>query len=310
MHYPVAYRRVLQNIRLPSDDVNAFHVFPVDKNGKNGVRCTTFHLANRPDIFLTLLIENLFFNTSKTLCNAFLFALFAHQILSIRMINIAISLVGNTLTADVDYVDTWKAMEKLVQSGQVRSIGISNFNSEQTDRILSIATIKPVTNQVECHPNLNQRKLINFNAARNITITAYSPLGRPHTPNGQKLAISDPKVIELAQKYRKTPAQIILRYTVIVTIHYGSVQVVYLTEKNIESSDLFNLFFSHFQVQNGAIVIPKSTNKNRIQENFNIFDFELNDNDMQILHGLNNNYRLIDFATDKDNKYYPFNIEF
>ncbi|XP_031616542.1 1,5-anhydro-D-fructose reductase-like [Contarinia nasturtii] len=215
MHYPVAYRRVLQNIRLPSDDVNAFYVFPVDKN-------------------------------------------------------------GNTLTEDVDYVDTWRAMEKLIETGQVRSIGISNFNSEQTERILSMATIKPVTNQVECHPNLNQRKLINFNAARNMTITAYSPLGRPHTPNGQKLALSEPKVLELAQKYRKTPAQIILRYT----------------------------------VQNGAIVIPKSTNKNRIQENFNIFDFELSDSDMQIMHGLNNNYRLIDFATDKDNKYYPFNIEF
>lgn len=65
-----------------------------------------------------------------------------------------------------------------------------------------------------------------------------------------------------------------------------------------------------FQIQNGAIVIPKSTHKNRIEENFNIFDFELSDADMQIMHGLNNNYRLIDFIRDKDNKYYPFNIEF
>lgn len=111
-------------------------------------------------------------------------------------------------------MDTWRALEKLVESGRVRSIGISNFNSEQTDRILSIAKIKPVTNQVECHPNLNQRKLIDFSKARNITVTAYSPLGRPHTTTGQKLAISNPKVLELAQKYRKTPAQIILRYTV------------------------------------------------------------------------------------------------
>lgn len=105
-------------------------------------------------------------------------------------------------------------MEKLVQSGRVRSIGVSNFNSEQMDRILSIATIKPVTNQVECHPNLNQRQLIDFSRERNITITAYSPLGRPHTQSGKKLAISDPKVLKLAQKYGKTPAQIILRYTV------------------------------------------------------------------------------------------------
>lgn len=69
-----------------------------------------------------------------------------------------------------------------------------------------------------------------------------------------------------------------------------------------------NLF--QFQVQNGVIVIPKSTNKNRIQENFNIFDFELSDSDMQIMHGLNTNFRLIDFASDKHHKYYPFNIEF
>lgn len=102
-------------------------------------------------------------------------------------------------------------MEKLVESGRVRSIGISNFNSEQTDRILSIAKIKPVTNQVECHPNLNQRKLIEFSKIRNITITAYSPLGRA---SGKNLAINDPKVFELAQKYGKSAAQIVLRHTV------------------------------------------------------------------------------------------------
>lgn len=70
------------------------------------------------------------------------------------------------------------------------------------------------------------------------------------------------------------------------------------------------IFFSHFKLQNGAIIIPKSTHKNRIQENFNIFDFVLSDADMQLMHSLNDNHRLIDFATDKDNKFYPFNIEF
>lgn len=112
------------------------------------------------------------------------------------------------------YLDTWKAMENLVKSGRVRSIGISNFNSEQVDRLNSAATIKPVTNQIECHPNLNQRKLIEFCAARNITVTAYSPLGRPNAAKGNTIAISDPKVLKLAEKYHKTPAQIVLRYTV------------------------------------------------------------------------------------------------
>lgn len=214
IHNPVPYRRVLQNIRLPSDDVNAFHLFPADKDGK-------------------------------------------------------------TLTTDVDYVDTWRAMEKLVESGRVRSIGISNFNSQQTDRILQNAKILPVVNQVECHPNLNQRKLIDFCAARNITITGYSPLGRPTAHRG-KMAISDGRVLELAQKYKKTPAQIVLRYT----------------------------------VQNGVIVIPKSVHKNRIQENFNIFDFELSNADMEIMHALNDNHRIFKFSADKDSKFYPFNIEF
>lgn len=68
IHYPVAYRRVQQNIRLPSDDVNAFHVFPVDKNGKNGVRCSSL-LPFRPDILLTLLVDTLLLQTPKMFCN-------------------------------------------------------------------------------------------------------------------------------------------------------------------------------------------------------------------------------------------------
>lgn len=167
-------------------------------------------------------------------------------------------------------------MENLVTSGRVRSIGISNFNSQQIDRVYAAAKIKPVTNQIECHPNLNQRKLMAFAAAKNITTTCYSPLGRPHTSEGKRLAISEPKVLEIGQRYGKSAAQILLRYS----------------------------------LQNGAIIIPKSTNKGRIQENFNIFDFKLTDKDMQRIHELNNNYRLIQFDTDKDSKYYPFNIEF
>lgn len=99
-------------------------------------------------------------------------------------------------------------MEKLVESGRLRSIGISNFNSQQVERIYKNSKIKPVINQVECHPNLNQLKLIEFCAARNISITAYSPLGR-----GRDI-LSESKISELARKYQKSPAQIILRFTV------------------------------------------------------------------------------------------------
>lgn len=116
---------------------------------------------------------------------------------------------GEDVYSDVDYIDTWKAMEKLVKSGRVRSIGVSNFNSEQVDRVLAAAEIKPVINQIECHPNLNQRKFLKFLADRNILLVAYSPLGA-----GQNLAINHHTVLELAEKHNKTPAQIVLRYTV------------------------------------------------------------------------------------------------
>lgn len=153
----------------------------------------------------------------------------------------------------VDYVDTWHAMEQLLQSGYVHSIGVSNFDIQQMERLLSQATVKPVTNQVECHPNKNQLPLIKYCSDRDITVTAYSPLGRPHE-GGNNLAINDPNVHAIAAKHNKTPAQVVLRYT----------------------------------LQNGAIVIPKSTNRHRIYENINIFDFALDENDMNTLHALNN----------------------
>lgn len=128
---------------------------------------------------------------------------------------------GLNVSTDVDYLETWKAMEQLVKGGRVRSIGLSNFNSEQVDRVLAAAEIKPAVNQVECHPNLNQRKMLKFLADRNITLVAYSPLGRPHT-QVKNLALHDPKVLEIAKKHDKTPGQIVLRYTVRQTNDFES----------------------------------------------------------------------------------------
>lgn len=121
---------------------------------------------------------------------------------------------GNNLVANVDYVDTWHAMEQLLGTGAVRSIGVSNFDINQVQRLDSVAKIKPVVNQVECHPQKNQRPLIDYCASRGIAVTAYSPLGRPHEAKGKQIAIFDPNVQLIANRYGKTPAQIILRYTV------------------------------------------------------------------------------------------------
>lgn len=183
---------------------------------------------------------------------------------------------GYTLGSDVDYVDTWKAMEELVKTGKVRSLGVSNFNSQQLDRLISASKIKPVVNQIECNPNLNQLKLIEFAKERNVIIVGYSPLGRPGTNSDNSIAIKNPKVQELADKYKKNPGQILLRHA----------------------------------YQNGVIAIPKSTNKERLRGNIDIFDFSLTDEDMQFMNTLNDNRRLITWSNDKHHKYYPFNIEF
>lgn len=99
--------------------------------------------------------------------------------------------------SDVDFVDTWKALEETVDLGLTKSIGISNFNVAQTQRILDACRIKPVTNQVECHPYLTQQKLSAFLKSVDIVLTAYSPLGSPNRPwvtKDDPVLLEDPKV--------------------------------------------------------------------------------------------------------------------
>jgi aldehyde reductase len=187
---------------------------------------------------------------------------------------------GNVEFSDVDYVDTWKEMEKLVDLGLVKSIGVSNFNSEQITRVLDVCRIKPVTNQVECSPSLNQKKLIEFCKARDITVTAYSPLTRPHRYETNKSlpkpALLDPKVAEIGAKYSKTPAQVVLRYL----------------------------------VQLGAIPIPKSSNAERIKQNIDIFDFELTAEELQVMDSFHTGQRSVAAPNDVGHKHFPFAIEF
>lgn len=188
--------------------------------------------------------------------------------------------LGGLAFSDVDYLDTWKEMEKLVDLGLVKSIGVSNFNSEQITRVLENCRIKPVTNQVECSPCLNQKKLIEFCKARDITITAYSPLTRPHRYENDhslpKPAILDPRVEDVGKKYNKTPAQVVLRYL----------------------------------VQLGAIPIPKSSNEMRIKQNIDIFDFDLTPSEMILMDSFHTGQRTVPFDLCAKHKFFMFNIEF
>ncbi|XP_067008631.2 aldo-keto reductase family 1 member B1 [Anabrus simplex] len=186
---------------------------------------------------------------------------------------------GKTLYSDADYVDTWKEMEKAVKMGLTKSIGVSNFNSAQIQRILDVAEIKPVTNQVECHPYLNQKQLMDFCKSKDITITAYSPLGSPDRPWAKPddpQLMDDPKLKQVAEKYGKTPAQILLKY----------------------------------QIQRGNITIPKSVTKSRIEQNFKVFDFELSGEDMSYIDTFDCNGRVCHLNWIKDHKDYPFLIAY
>lgn len=110
-------------------------------------------------------------------------------------------------------------MEECVKLGLTRSIGVSNFNSKQLTRLLDSASIKPVINQIEVHINLTQKKLREFCASKGIAVTAYSPFGAPgrctgFQPPGPDVNLKAPQVTKIAEKYKKSNAQVALRFLV------------------------------------------------------------------------------------------------
>ncbi|KAL0867590.1 hypothetical protein ABMA27_008356 [Loxostege sticticalis] len=176
----------------------------------------------------------------------------------------------------IDHVETWRGMEEAVKLGLTRSIGVSNFNEEQLERLYKSANIKPVVNQFEINPTLTQHKLVNFCKDHSIVPVAYTPLGliseaRPEFI-GKDVIKTDPKLGELAQKYGKTQAQIALRYL----------------------------------IQRGIPALPKSFTKTRIEENLNIFDFELTNTEMDIVDSYNIDHRCVPGTVFANCKNYPF----
>jgi diketogulonate reductase-like aldo/keto reductase len=149
--------------------------------------------------------------------------------------------------------DTWLALEKLYQDGKVKAIGVANYLLPFLEELLPSAKVVPALNQVEFSPYLFLSDLLDYCRQHGIVLQAYTPLLR-----GARF--DDPKLLALAEKYSKTPAQIILRWA----------------------------------VQLGVSTIPKSANPKRLQENIDIFDFEISAEDMAKMATFNENFRVVD----------------
>ncbi|MGS2591353.1 aldo/keto reductase [Streptomyces hebeiensis] len=150
------------------------------------------------------------------------------------------------------YVDTYKAFEKIYSDGRAKAIGVSNFLPEHLDRLADESAVVPVLNQIELHPQLQQAESRAFHAERSILTEAWSPLGQ-----GKGL-LEVPTVVAIARKHGRTPAQAVLRW--------------------------------HLQL--GNVVIPKSVTPSRIRENIDVFDFELDTDDLAALAALDEGKRL------------------
>ncbi|KAM9244961.1 LOW QUALITY PROTEIN: aldo-keto reductase family 1 member A1-like [Dugong dugon] len=174
------------------------------------------------------------------------------------------------------YKETWKALEALVAKGLVRALGLSNFNNRQIDDVLSVASVRPAVLQVECHPYLAQKELIAHCHAHGLEVTAYSPLGssdRPWWDPDEPVLLEDPVVLALAEKYGRSPAQVLLRW----------------------------------QVQRKVVSIPESFRTSRYVSDGPVFYFTFSP-EMKQLDDLNKNWRCIVPMLTVEGKWFPRDV--
>jgi len=170
---------------------------------------------------------------------------------------------GMIITSPISIQETWQAMEDLLSTGLVKSIGVANFTGPMLIDLLTYAKIIPAVNQIELHPYNQQTKLVQYCRDKTITVTAYSPLGSPANNKRQEhppRLFDDDVIVSLSDKYKKTPAQILIKWA----------------------------------VQRGTIAIPKSVTPLNIKNNSEIFDFNLSSDDMEEVSKLDRRYRFVD----------------
>jgi alcohol dehydrogenase (NADP+) len=159
--------------------------------------------------------------------------------------------------------DSWRVMEKCHEAGLAKAIGISNFNAALVCDMQNYAKVVPAVNQVERHPYLAQNRLVDFHKENGIVTTAYAPLGAPglmakkFEGTDVKAPLSCQTIVDIAAKHKKTPAQVLIRWS----------------------------------VEQGVVVIPKSVKPHRIVENFDVANFKLDADDMKAIAALDRGFR-------------------
>ncbi len=170
---------------------------------------------------------------------------------------------------------SWRALETLRAEGKARSIGVSNFTIRHLTELLAETKTVPAVNQVEFHPYLYQRDLLDFCSGRGIVLEAYSPLTK-----GERL--KDPKLVAVANKYSTAGAK--------PAASRSRLPLVDRFSRRSETKSTAQVLI-RWALQHGLAVIPKSANPRRIFENADVFDFEITPEDMQLLDSFNENLR-------------------
>nr|XP_032525336.1 aldo-keto reductase AKR2E4-like isoform X2 [Danaus plexippus plexippus] len=198
------------------------------------------------------------------------------EYVDLYLIHFPIAIDSNGSVVDVDYLETWRGMIEVQRQGLTNSIGVSNFNISQLQRLIEQTGVTPAVLQVEVNLNIQQPELLEFCKAHNIVVMGYTPFGSIFPQKAAESAppprVDDEELVHIAKKYNKTVPQVVLRY-------------------------LFEL---------GVVPIPKSVKKNRVEENIDIFDFELTPEERNLLKSYDANYKIVNVALWKDSPYYPF----
>lgn len=166
-----------------------------------------------------------------------------------------------------DYLGSWKAMEEARNSGKIKNIGVANFSVGLLKTLMEHSDTVPAVNQIEFHPLCQQKELCSFMREKHIQLEAWSPLG-----SGNKDILTDPVLSAMAEKYKKNIGQIILRW----------------------------------HIQEGAIAIPKSTHKERISGNLDVFDFELTEQEMNVIRSKDTGKNVLGYEPENPGQWKDF----